>query len=149
MRCPIHRVVPRLTRIYPFLIFLSDAAEAAINHMAGDEGDQMVASLAVGFTLGFGLLTVWEAIKQTRRSKNPRRSVYIYMIWYAFSLQMFSHDNIEELLLTAFCPCLNHLVLEEERETNSLTKLCRGEIVTNCTILILANLLFHGIVGAT
>lgn len=73
--------------------------------MAGDEGDQMVASLAVGFTLGFGLLTVWEAIKQTRRSKNPRRSVYIYMIW--------------------------------------------GEIVTNCTILVLANLLFHGIVGAT
>lgn len=34
-----------------------------------------------GFTLGFGFLTVWEAIKQTVRNKDPRRSVYIYMIW--------------------------------------------------------------------
>lgn len=46
-----------------------------------DEQDRSVASLAVGFTLGFGLLTVWEAIKQTRRSKNPRGSAYVYMIW--------------------------------------------------------------------
>ncbi|KUI67026.1 hypothetical protein VM1G_02128 [Cytospora mali] len=73
--------------------------------MAEANSDQIVASLAVGFTLGFGLLTVWEAIKQTRRSKTPRRSIYIYMIW--------------------------------------------GEILANCGILILANLMFHGIVGAT
>lgn len=44
-------------------------------------GDTKVASLAAGFTLGFGLLTVWEAIKQTRRNRNPLRSVYIYMLW--------------------------------------------------------------------
>lgn len=50
--------------------------------MSESDSDHMVASLAVGFTLGFGLLTVWEAIKQTRRSRNPRRSAYIYMIWY-------------------------------------------------------------------
>lgn len=49
---------------------------------ASGDSDQIVASLAVGFTLGFGFLTVWEAIKQTRRSKNPRRSIYIYMVWY-------------------------------------------------------------------
>lgn len=49
---------------------------------SGEDGqDRSIASLAVGFTLGFGFLTVWEAIKQTRRSKNPRRSVYVYMIW--------------------------------------------------------------------
>lgn len=46
-----------------------------------DGQDQTVAALAVGFSLGFGFLTVWEAIKQTTRSKNPRRSHYIYMIW--------------------------------------------------------------------
>lgn len=43
--------------------------------------DQIVGALAVGFVLGFGLLTVWEAIKQTRRSKNPRRSPYVFMVW--------------------------------------------------------------------
>lgn len=68
------------------------------------DSDQTLASLAVGFTLGFGLLTVWEAIKQTRRSKNPRRSSYVYMIW--------------------------------------------AEIAANVAILILANLMFHGVVGA-
>ncbi|KAI1339188.1 hypothetical protein F5Y15DRAFT_81022 [Xylariaceae sp. FL0016] len=43
--------------------------------------DYQVASLAFGFTIGFGFLTVWEAIKQTRRNKNPLRSLFIYMIW--------------------------------------------------------------------
>jgi hypothetical protein len=43
--------------------------------------DIKVASLAAGFTLGFGFLTVWEAIKQTRRNRNPIRSTYIYMMW--------------------------------------------------------------------
>lgn len=43
--------------------------------------DFQVAALAAGFTLGFGFLTVWEAIKQTRRNRNPLRSGYIYMLW--------------------------------------------------------------------
>ncbi|KAI1841858.1 hypothetical protein JX265_010832 [Neoarthrinium moseri] len=43
--------------------------------------DYQVASLAAGFTIGFGFLTVWEAAKQTRRNKNPLRSSYIYMVW--------------------------------------------------------------------
>jgi hypothetical protein len=45
------------------------------------KSDIQVASLAAGFTLGFGFLTVWEAIKQTRRNRNPLRSTYIYMMW--------------------------------------------------------------------
>lgn len=45
------------------------------------ETDIKVASLAAGFTLGFGFLTVWEAMKQTRRNRNPLRSMYIYMVW--------------------------------------------------------------------
>lgn len=44
-------------------------------------GDYQVASLAAGFTLGFGFLTVWEALKQTSKNKNPLRSTYIYMLW--------------------------------------------------------------------
>ncbi|KAJ4385771.1 hypothetical protein N0V93_010202 [Gnomoniopsis smithogilvyi] len=53
---------------------------ASINSL--DDGkDETVGAIAVGFSLGFGFLTVWEAIKQTRRSKNPRRSPYIAMVW--------------------------------------------------------------------
>jgi hypothetical protein len=43
--------------------------------------DYQIAALAAGFTIGFGILTVWEAVKQTRRNRNPLRSTYIYMIW--------------------------------------------------------------------
>ncbi|KAL6914633.1 hypothetical protein ACHAPO_007757 [Fusarium lateritium] len=43
--------------------------------------DYKVASVALGFSLGFGFLTVWEAMKQTRRNRSPLRSTYIYMIW--------------------------------------------------------------------
>ena len=43
--------------------------------------DYQLASLAAGFTIGFGFLTVWEAIKQTRSNRNPARSAYIYMVW--------------------------------------------------------------------
>ncbi|KAH8731728.1 hypothetical protein GQ44DRAFT_697950 [Phaeosphaeriaceae sp. PMI808] len=43
--------------------------------------DFQLAALAAGFTIGFGLLTTWEAIKQTRRNRNPLRSIYIYMLW--------------------------------------------------------------------
>lgn len=34
-----------------------------------------------GFTVGFSILTVWEAMKQTRRNRRPWTSLYIYMIW--------------------------------------------------------------------
>lgn len=43
--------------------------------------DRTLSALAAGFSLGFGFLTVWEAIKQTQRNQDPLRSVYIYMIW--------------------------------------------------------------------
>lgn len=49
--------------------------------MATSVGDFKLASAAAGFTLGFGVLTVWEAIKQTRAIRSPLRSVYIYMVW--------------------------------------------------------------------
>ena len=45
------------------------------------ETDLKLAGLAAGFTLGFGLLTVWEAVKQTRTVTSPLRSHYIWMVW--------------------------------------------------------------------
>ncbi|KAI3571478.1 hypothetical protein IWW34DRAFT_290334 [Fusarium oxysporum f. sp. albedinis] len=49
--------------------------------MSATTNDIKIASMAMGFTIGFGLLTVWEAVKQTRRNRNPLRSTYIYMLW--------------------------------------------------------------------
>ncbi|KAH8683417.1 hypothetical protein BGZ61DRAFT_358136 [Ilyonectria robusta] len=49
--------------------------------MTASAHDNKVAAMAVGFTIGFGFLTTWEAIKHTRRNRNPLRSAYIYMLW--------------------------------------------------------------------
>ena len=49
--------------------------------MSSSLRDFQVANLAAGFTIGFGILTVWKAIKQTRRLKTPSKSPYIYMVW--------------------------------------------------------------------
>ncbi|KAI5858367.1 hypothetical protein BZA05DRAFT_1148 [Tricharina praecox] len=43
--------------------------------------DLAISSIAWGFTLGFGFLTTWEAIKQTTRARNPLKSVYIWLVW--------------------------------------------------------------------
>ncbi|KAL6401339.1 hypothetical protein AUP68_15207 [Ilyonectria robusta] len=50
------------------------------------EDDLALASLAWGFTIGFGWLTTWTAMKQTKRIYERRgllvfRSAYIWMIW--------------------------------------------------------------------
>ncbi|RPB03848.1 hypothetical protein L873DRAFT_1760369 [Choiromyces venosus 120613-1] len=45
------------------------------------KGDLSLASICWGFTLGFGFLTTWEAIRQTLRARNPWRSIYVWMIW--------------------------------------------------------------------
>ena len=49
--------------------------------MTSTLGDFKLAALAAGFTLGFGFLTVWKAIRQTISIKAPHRSAYIYMVW--------------------------------------------------------------------
>ncbi|KAL1979358.1 hypothetical protein VTN96DRAFT_6108 [Rasamsonia emersonii] len=49
--------------------------------MASTVDDFKIAGIAAGFTLGFGFLTVWKAIKQTRSIKVPHRSTYVYLIW--------------------------------------------------------------------
>ena len=49
--------------------------------MASSSGDFQLAACAAGFTLGFGVLTVWRAYRQTKANRSPLRSAYIYMIW--------------------------------------------------------------------
>jgi hypothetical protein len=49
--------------------------------MSSTLSDYQLANAAAGFTLGFGILTVWKAIKQTKQLINPWRSVYIFMVW--------------------------------------------------------------------
>lgn len=55
--------------------------EHYIRNMASTVDDFKIAGIAAGFTLGFGFLTVWKAIKQTRSIKVPHRSTYVYLIW--------------------------------------------------------------------
>lgn len=48
--------------------------------------DMNIASIAFGFTLGFGLLTAWTAVKQTkgiwmRHKTGVFKSPYVWMIW--------------------------------------------------------------------
>lgn len=43
--------------------------------------DMNVASICWGFTLGFGFLTTWEAMRQSLRARDPLRSTYVWMIW--------------------------------------------------------------------
>ncbi|KAM5354071.1 hypothetical protein ACJ41O_000721 [Fusarium nematophilum] len=50
------------------------------------ETDLIIASLAWGFTIGFGWLTTWTAVKQTtqvyrRHGRRVWRNAYIWMIW--------------------------------------------------------------------
>jgi hypothetical protein len=49
--------------------------------MATSVGDLRAASPFAGFALGFGVLTVWEAIQQTRVVRSPLRSHFIWMLW--------------------------------------------------------------------
>ena len=49
--------------------------------MATSVQDYRIASLAAGFTIGFGILTIWTAIQQTMTMRSPLRSAYMYMVW--------------------------------------------------------------------
>jgi hypothetical protein len=58
--------------------------------MATSVEDFKVSGLAAGFTLGFGFLTVWNAIKQTMNVKSPLRSTYVILVW----LEIFANLGI-------------------------------------------------------
>jgi len=46
-----------------------------------DIADAKVASFAAGFSVGFGFLTAWAAVKQTRKQRQPWKSVFVWMVW--------------------------------------------------------------------
>ena len=46
-----------------------------------EDGDFKLVGLAAGFTLGFGFLTVWNAIKQTSEIEKPYKSPFVILIW--------------------------------------------------------------------
>lgn len=53
---------------------------------AVSEDDMVIASLAWGFTIGFGWLTTWTAVKQTlhiykRHGRHIFHNAYVWMIW--------------------------------------------------------------------
>lgn len=75
--------------------------------------DIIVASLAFGFTLGFGTLTTWHAAKQTwlayrNTGQKVLRNVYIWMIWgemavcLAFAIICFLY--LRRIIMPSFVP---------------------------------------------
>jgi hypothetical protein len=72
-------MIPIILR-FLLLFFFKDISRQLVFTMSTTE-DYELAALATGFTIGFGFLTVWEAVKQTQRNRNPLRSAYIYMVW--------------------------------------------------------------------
>jgi hypothetical protein len=95
------------------------------------KSDIQVASLAAGFTLGFGLLTVWEAINQTRNNRNPLRSTYIYMIW-------------GEIIANLAIGIVGWLFLDGVLGPTSVVIFCfdRDNELTCCSVLVLFFILF-------
>ncbi|KAI0970223.1 hypothetical protein F4678DRAFT_133241 [Xylaria arbuscula] len=74
-------------------------------------GDLIIASIALGFTIGFGQLTTWKVMRQTwqayrRTGLRVLRNVYIWMIWgevlvcLAFSIICFLY--IRRIILPSF-----------------------------------------------
>ncbi|KAF5854699.1 hypothetical protein ETB97_001079, partial [Aspergillus alliaceus] len=49
--------------------------------MAASAAEFKLAGVAAGFTLGFGFLTTWRAIKQTTSHPQPHHSPFIVMVW--------------------------------------------------------------------
>jgi hypothetical protein len=68
------------------------------------QNDLLIASMALGFTIGFGFLTTWKAMRQTsqiygRYGNSRLNSPYVWMIW------------LEILVCLAFAIiCILHLV---------------------------------------
>jgi hypothetical protein len=61
--------------------FYAAAYSNSLSGTMSSEADFKLAAAAAGFTIGFGILTVWEAVKQTKVVRYPLRSHYVYMIW--------------------------------------------------------------------
>lgn len=52
--------------------------------MVASETNWKLNAALTGFTLGFGLLTAWNAIQQTISIKAPLKNTYLYLVWGEF-----------------------------------------------------------------
>ncbi|KAB8233954.1 hypothetical protein ETB97_003281 [Aspergillus alliaceus] len=82
--------------------------------MSASVTDFKLVGLAAGFTLGFGFLTVWNAIKQTAAIEKPYKSPYVILIW----IEILSNVTIGvmgwlvlEGVIPAIAPVLSVLLL--------------------------------------
>lgn len=85
--------------------------------MEATVGDWKVAGLAAGFSLGFGFLTVWKAIKQTRSITQPHRSTYVILVWAElfanFAIGILAWIYLEEIIPPGFVlplSCFRYIV---------------------------------------
>ena len=67
--------------VWPSRSVNSSAGQTRTENMDTTVAQFQLASAAAGFTLGFGFLCIWNAIKQTRSIESPLRSGYICMVW--------------------------------------------------------------------
>jgi hypothetical protein len=43
--------------------------------------ESVLASMTLGYCIGFGYLTAWDAFKLTRQARNPSRNLFAWMVW--------------------------------------------------------------------
>lgn len=67
---------------------------------ATTSGDLQLAAAAAGFSLGFGLLTVVRAYKQTKANRAPSRSMYICKLSLGYTAQAESHGLASTVVYT-------------------------------------------------
>ena len=63
---------------------MSSSSDLTAEQLAFIVEDQKLASIAWGFTLGFGVLTTCKAITQTRailQCTNRRSNAYLWLVW--------------------------------------------------------------------
>lgn len=48
--------------------------------MGGANLDSVLASMTLGYVIGFGYLTAWDAYKLISKAKNPTRNLFTWMV---------------------------------------------------------------------
>ncbi|KAJ6628210.1 hypothetical protein B0H10DRAFT_2184956 [Mycena sp. CBHHK59/15] len=78
------------------------------------EGDMLIASLAFGWTLGFGYFVVCHAVRETRRTR--RANVYVVLIWSQIAVINIWWDRIEKCLYLVVDGMLNYFFIRSVKQ---------------------------------
>ncbi|KAF4956411.1 hypothetical protein FSARC_11614 [Fusarium sarcochroum] len=73
--------------------------------------DYKVASMAAGFSLGFGFLTVWQAMKQTMRNRNPLRNGSVPIFFFILFFWVFEIQFLMQIIINRIS------IIAESRQT--------------------------------